>query len=124
MMASMRQDVLNGWIAFRLLEIARVVHVGQDRIRAVRKAQVEPTRFLHRMGRPAKATPEIKQAVIERMLQHPNFSDFQVAQIIIPRFGIRITRPPISRLRHLAHFKFLLPKNREKLTEVQRRQRY
>jgi DNA-directed RNA polymerase specialized sigma54-like protein len=43
------------------------------------------------------------------MLQHPNFSDFQIAQMISERFPIRIARVTISQRRHLAHFQFLPP---------------
>jgi hypothetical protein len=49
------------------------------------------------MGRLAKGTPEIRQAFIEVMLQNPNFSDFQIAQIISERFAIRIARTQINR---------------------------
>jgi hypothetical protein len=44
------------------------------------------------MGRPTKVTPQIKQAVIEPTLQHPNFADLQIAQIISGRFAIPIAR--------------------------------
>jgi DNA-directed RNA polymerase specialized sigma54-like protein len=61
------------------------------------------------MDRSAKATLEITQAVIQLTLHHPNFSDFQIAQIISERFAIRIVRTTISRLRHLAHFQIPAP---------------
>jgi hypothetical protein len=82
----MSQDVLDDWIAFLVptynnREIARSFHVGQERVRAVRNSQTTHTQLLHRMGRPAKATPEITQVVIELTLQHPHFSDFQITQI-------------------------------------------
>jgi hypothetical protein len=46
-------------------------------------------RLLYRIA--AETTPEIKQAVIELMRQHPNFSDFQITQIISDRFAILTT---------------------------------
>jgi hypothetical protein len=105
----MSQDVLHDWIAPLLStcnsrEIARLVHVGQDRIRAVRAAQTDHMRFLHQMGRRSKITTQIKQAVIDITLQHPNFADLQIAQIISERFAIPIAHATITRLRHLAHF--------------------
>jgi hypothetical protein len=56
---------LDDWITFLLSthsnrEIAKLVHVGQDRVRAVRAAQADHTRILHQMGRSAKVTPQIK----------------------------------------------------------------
>jgi hypothetical protein len=44
------------------------------------------------MDRPTKFTLHIKQAVIELTLQHPNFADLQIAQIISERFAIPIAR--------------------------------
>jgi hypothetical protein len=35
-------------------------------------------------------TPEIKQAVAELTLQHPDFSYLQIAQLITERFGIAL----------------------------------
>jgi hypothetical protein len=82
----MNQDVLDDWIASLLStrsnrEIAKLVHVGQDLVRAVRAAQADHTRTLHQMDRPTKVTLQIKQAVIKLTLQHPNFADLQIAQI-------------------------------------------
>jgi hypothetical protein len=42
--------------------------------------------------------------MIELTLQHPNFDDLQIAQIISERFAIPIARATINRLHHLAHF--------------------
>jgi hypothetical protein len=69
----MSQDVLDDWIASLLStrsnrEIAKLVHVGQDRVRAVQAAQTDHTRILHQMGRPTKVIPQVKQAVIELKL--------------------------------------------------------
>jgi hypothetical protein len=86
-MASMSQDVLDDWIASHIStrsnrEIAKLVRVGQDRVRAIRAAQADRPRILHQMGRPTKATPQSKQAVIELTLQDSTFSDLQIAHII------------------------------------------
>jgi hypothetical protein len=62
--------------------------------------------------------------VTELTLRHPNFADLQIAQIISERFAIPIACGRINRLRHLVHFKFRLPKRCQKLTKIQRRQRY
>jgi hypothetical protein len=51
-------------------------------------------------------------------------ADLQIAQIISERFAIPIARATINRLRHMWHFKFLPPKRCQKLTEIQKRQRY
>jgi hypothetical protein len=48
------------------------------------------------MGRSTKATPQIKQTVIELTLQHPNFADLQITQIISERFAIPIARATIN----------------------------
>jgi hypothetical protein len=48
------------------------------------------------MGRPTKVTPQIKQAVIELTLQHPNFADLQIAPIISEQFAIPITHATIN----------------------------
>jgi hypothetical protein len=83
----MSQDVLDDWIASLLStrsnrEVTKFGHVGQDRVRAVRAAQADHRRILHQMGRPTNVTPQIKQVVIELILQHPNFADLKIAQII------------------------------------------
>jgi hypothetical protein len=82
--ASVNQDVLTDWIASLLSarsnkKIAKLVHVGQGRVRAVQAVQADHTRILYKMGRPTKVTPQIKQAVIELALQHLNFADLQIA---------------------------------------------
>jgi hypothetical protein len=91
----MSQDVLDNWIASLLStrgnrEIVKLIHVGQDRVRAVRAAQADQTQILHQMGGPTKVTPQIKQLVIELTLQHPNFADLQVTQVISERIAIPI----------------------------------
>jgi hypothetical protein len=102
----MSQDVLDDWIASLLSilssrKITKLVHIGQDRVRAVRAAHADHTQILHQMGRPTKVTHQIKQAVIELTLQHPNLADLQIAQIISERFAIPIARATINRLRHM-----------------------
>jgi hypothetical protein len=97
----MSQEVLNDWIASLLStrsnrEITKLVHVGQDRVRAVRAAQADHTRILHQMGRLTKVTPQIKQALIGLTLQHPNFADLHITQIISERFAIHIARATIN----------------------------
>jgi hypothetical protein len=97
----MSQDVLDDWIASLLSirsnrEIAKLVHDGQNRVRVARAAQAGHTRILHQMGHPTQVTPQIKQAVIERTLQHPNFANLQITQIISERFAIPIARATIN----------------------------
>jgi hypothetical protein len=48
------------------------------------------------MGRPTQVTPQIKQVLIGLTLQHPNFPDFQIAQIISEPFAIPIARTTIN----------------------------
>jgi hypothetical protein len=48
-----------------------------------------------------------RAAVIELTLQHPNFSGFQIDEIISEWFAIRVAHATINRLNHLAYFKFL-----------------
>jgi hypothetical protein len=62
--------------------------------------------------------------VFELTLQHPNLADLQIAQIISERIATPISYATIHRLPHMAHFKFLPPKRRQKLTEIQRQQRH
>jgi transposase len=97
----MSQDILEDWIAFLLStrsnrEIAKLVHVSQDRVRAIRAAQADHTRILHQMGRPTKVTPQIKQEVIELMLQDLKIADLQITQSISERFAIPIARATIN----------------------------
>jgi hypothetical protein len=85
--SSMQPQLLDDWVASLLLvynirKIAAICHLSRDRIRAVRDAQRPDARLLHLWGRPAKATPEIKQAMLELTLQHPAFSDLQIAHLI------------------------------------------
>jgi hypothetical protein len=80
----MSQDVLDDLISVLLAtrsnrELTKLVHVGQDQVRAVRAAHTDHTQILHQMRRPTKVTSQIKQAVIELTLQHPNFADLQIA---------------------------------------------
>jgi hypothetical protein len=58
----MIQHVLDDWIASLLSthsnrEIAKLVHVGQDRVLAVRAAQADHTRILHQMDPRTKVAP-------------------------------------------------------------------
>jgi hypothetical protein len=48
--------------------------------------------MIHQMGHPTKITPQIKEALIELTLQHANFPDSQITQIISERFAIPIAR--------------------------------
>jgi hypothetical protein len=48
------------------------------------------------MSSPTKVTPQIKQAVIELALQHPNFTDLRIAQIIPERFAVLIAHATIN----------------------------
>jgi hypothetical protein len=66
----------------------------------------------------------MKRAVTELTLQHPNFSDFQIAQVISERFTIRIARPAINRMDHLAQVKFRRTKRSQNVIDVQKRQPY
>jgi transposase len=109
-------DPLDDWIAFllpthSLRQIHRIVHVGRDRIRAVRDSYAAGLRLMHRLGPPRKATLEIKQAVINLTIQHPSLSDFHIAEHIHEHYSIHISRATINRLRHLAGFRFLPPKH-------------
>jgi hypothetical protein len=99
--ASMSQDVLDDWIRCLLStrsnrEIAKLVHVGQDRVRAVGAAPADHRRILRQMGHPTKVTPQIKQTVRELTLQHPIFADLQITQLISERFAIPIARATIN----------------------------
>jgi transposase len=119
----MQAEALDDWIVsllpgHTLRSISRIVHVDRDRVRAVRDAHLAGNRLFHCLGAPRKATPQIKQAVIELTTRHPAFCDFQIAQIIAEQFSIAISRSTINRLRHLANFKFLPPKRCQELTEV------
>jgi hypothetical protein len=100
-LAPMSQDVLDDWIASLLStrsnrKTAKLVHVGQDWVRAVRATQVDHTRILHQVGRPTKVRPQIKQTMIELTLQHPNFTDLHTAQIISERFAIPLACAAIN----------------------------
>jgi hypothetical protein len=80
----MEHKPLDDWIAsllptHSLRQIARIVHVGLDRVRAVRDAHMAGTKLFHRLGVPCKADPPIKKDVIELTIQYPNFSDLQIA---------------------------------------------
>jgi hypothetical protein len=83
----MSQDVFDDRIAFLLStrsnrEIAKLLHVGQDRVRAVRIAQSDHMQILYQMGRLTNVTHQTKQTVIELTPQHPSSADLQIAQII------------------------------------------
>jgi hypothetical protein len=94
---------LDHWIAsllptHSLQQLARIVHVGLDRARAVRDAHIAETKLFHRLGAPCKATLPIKKDVTKLTIQHPNFPDLQIAQIT---FGSKLKRGVI--LLKLAH---------------------
>jgi hypothetical protein len=96
----MSRDVLDDWIACLLStrsnrEVSKLVHVGQDRVQAVRAAQADDKRILHQIGRPTKATPQIKQAVIKLTLQHLNFADLHKSFVSDSQF--------VSHARQLIH---------------------
>jgi hypothetical protein len=61
--------------------------------------------------------------MVELTLQHPAFSDLQIADLITQRFGIAVARMTINQLRHLTRFHFLPPERCQIVIERQRRQR-
>jgi hypothetical protein len=104
--AQMDHESLDDWIISLLSnhtirQIAKLLHVSVNRVRAVRDAHLSGAKLFHRLGAPCKATPEIKQSVIDLTILHPNFSDFQIAQMIADQYAITISRSTINRLRHL-----------------------
>jgi hypothetical protein len=103
--------------------IAAHVHVGRERVRAVRNARHARLQLLHQLGPPIKATPDVKSQIIELTIAHPTFSDLQLATFLREDSGIAVSRCTISRARHLGHFSYLPPKKCQILTEQQRRQR-
>jgi hypothetical protein len=48
------------------------------------------------MGRPTMVPPQIKQTVIELTLQHSDFADVQITQIISQPFAIPTARATIN----------------------------
>jgi hypothetical protein len=78
----MSQDVLDDWIASLSThsnrEIAKLVHVAQDRVRALRAAQAEHTRILHQMGHPTKVHP-LHYMGIGRQASVPDILSLRVA---------------------------------------------
>jgi hypothetical protein len=66
----MQPQLLEDWVAsllpiYSIRKIAAIYNLSRDRIRAIRGAQRSDARLLRLRGRPAKATPEIKQAAVE-----------------------------------------------------------
>jgi transposase len=95
--SSMQPQLLDDWVAsllptYSIRKIAAICHLSRDRIRAIQDAQRSDARLLHLRGRPAKATLETKQEVVELTLQHSPFSDLQIAHLITERFGIAMAR--------------------------------
>jgi hypothetical protein len=71
--SSMKPQLLDDWVAsllptYIIRKIAATCHLSRDRIRAIRDAHRSDARLLHLRGRPAKATPEVKQVVVELTL--------------------------------------------------------
>jgi hypothetical protein len=95
----MGHEPLDEWIAsffptHSLRQIARTVPVGNNRVRAVRDAHIAGIQLFHRLGSHGKATPPIKQDVIELTIHHPNFSDLQIAELISERYSIVTSGAP------------------------------
>jgi transposase len=62
----MDHESLDDWIISLLSnhtirQIAQLVHVSVNRVRAVRNGHLSGAKLFHRLGAPCKATPEIKQ---------------------------------------------------------------
>jgi hypothetical protein len=71
-------------------QIAKLLHVSANRVRAVRDAHLSGAKLFHRLGAPCKATPEIRQSVIDVTLLHPNFSDFPIPPMIAAPYAMTI----------------------------------
>jgi hypothetical protein len=70
----------------------------------------EGRRLEHQLGRPVKATGEIKQWAIEATRDDPRASDSQIVRMIFDKFGVNIGYSPANRIRHLRKFQFLPPR--------------
>jgi hypothetical protein len=84
----MEHEPLDDWIASLLRthslgQIARIVYLGFDRIRAVHNARIARRKLFHWLGAPSKVTSPIKQDAIELTIPHPKFSNHQIDQITV-----------------------------------------
>jgi hypothetical protein len=74
----MQAQLLTDWVVsllpiYNIRKISAITHFSSDRTRAVHDARSSETPLLYIHGLLGKATPEIKQAVVEFTLRNPIF---------------------------------------------------
>jgi transposase len=99
--------------------IAGKLKVGRDRIRNVLAAHRQQMRVIHAMGRPVKATPEIKEFIIEATRDNPRLSDAGIIQLVKNKYNVTIGHSTANRCRQHAKFGYLPPRKCQALTPDQ-----
>ena len=99
--------------------VARVLHIGRDKVRAIANGQECPEAGKTR-GRPAKLSQEVRIFVEANLRADATISDDKMASLVHERFGVPIHRTSICRLRRELRYFYRPPKVIQKLTQEQR----
>jgi transposase len=84
--------------------IARRLQIGRQWIRDVLAMHAEGRRLEYQLGRPVKATGQIKQWVIEATPDDRRASDSQIVRMVFDKFGGNIGHSTANRIRPLVKF--------------------
>jgi transposase len=106
--------------------IAKICHVGRDRVNDVIRAFKRGERLDHQMGRPRKATPEVISRIVTLSLTNGRLSDQALANQLHEETGCQISRQTVNSVRHSERFNFGPPKRVPKLEpwHIQCRQQF
>ena len=99
--------------------VARVLHIGRDKVRAIANGQECPGAGKTR-GRPAKISQEVRIFVEANLRADATISDDKMVSLVQVRFGLTIHRTSICRLRRELRYFYRPPKVIQSLTQEQR----
>jgi transposase len=97
--------------------IAKIVHVGQDRVHDVLRAYQRGQILEHEMGRPKKVTPAVMARIVSLSLSNGHLSDQMVADAIQDEMHLQISRTTVNEIRHSQRFDYGPPRKCPQLNE-------
>ena len=111
----MKEGVIDSQIISLLKEnlsrrkIAKILHVGRDRIREVEKSMEKGETISHIPRGPRKINSLMRAKIVQLTILDVKLSDSSVAEIISKDFKINISRSSVNSIRHEERFNYKPP---------------
>jgi len=99
------------------IKIARILHIGRDRIRDVKKSNESGIPIIRKKSGPNKITSPMRARVVQLTLYSGARSDTSVAQMVSKEFRTPISRSSVNMIRHEERFNYKPPKVCQLLTK-------